>query len=43
VLIELAHRADRLWREHDEVEAGLLHTLRHGAPAWPSLGQRRTG
>lgn len=43
VLIELAHRADRLWREDDEVEAGLLHTLRHGAPPWPAVGQRRTG
>lgn len=43
VLIELAHRADRPWREHDEVEAGLLHTLRHGAPPWPAIGQRRTG
>lgn len=40
VLIELAHRADRPWREDDEVEAGLLHTLRHGAPPWPT-GQRR--
>lgn len=43
VLIELAHRADRLWREDDEVEAGLLHTLCHGAPPWPTVGQRRTG
>lgn len=43
VLIELAHRADRPWREDDEVEASLLHTLRHGAPSWPALGQRRSG
>lgn len=42
VLIELAHRADRPWREDDEVDAGLLHTLRHGAPPWPT-GPRRTG
>jgi hypothetical protein len=42
VLIELAHRADRPWREDQEVEAGLLHTLRHGAPAWPAVGQRRS-
>ena len=33
VLIELAHRADRPWCEDDEVKAGLLRTLRHGAPA----------
>ena len=43
VLIELAHRADRPWREDEEVEAGLLRTLRHGAPPWPALGQRRSG
>lgn len=43
VLIELAHRADRPWREDDEVQAGLLHTLRHGAPPWPTVGQRRSG
>jgi hypothetical protein len=42
VLIELAHRADRPWREDDEVEAGLVRTLRHGAPAWPAIGQRRS-
>ena len=42
VLIELAHRADRPWREDDEVKASLLHTLRHGAPAWPAVGQRRS-
>jgi hypothetical protein len=42
VLIELAHRADRPWREDDEVKASLLHTLRHGAPAWPAAGQRRS-
>jgi hypothetical protein len=42
VLIELAHRADRPWREDDEVEAGLLSTLRQGAPAWPAMGQRRS-
>lgn len=41
VLIELAHRADRPWREDDEVEAGLLHTICHGAPAWPAIGQQR--
>jgi hypothetical protein len=43
VLIELAHRADRPWREDEEVEAGLLRTLRHGAPPWPALGQPRSG
>ena len=43
VLIELAHRADRPWREHDEIEASLLHTINHGPPAWPAIGQRRTG
>ena len=43
VLIELAHRADRPWREHDEIEAGLLHTINHGPPPWPAIGQRRTG
>jgi hypothetical protein len=42
VLIELAHRADRPWREDQEVEAGLLRTLRHGAPPWPALGARRS-
>jgi hypothetical protein len=41
VLIELAHRADRPWCEDDEVEAGLLRTLLHGAPPWPTVGQRR--
>ena len=40
VLIELAHRADRPWREHDEVEASLLRTICRGAPAWPALGRR---
>jgi hypothetical protein len=40
VLIELAHRADRPWCEDDEVEAGLLRTLLHGAPSWPTVGQR---
>ncbi len=39
VLIELAHHADRPWREDDEVEAGLLRTLLFGAPAWPSVDQ----
>jgi hypothetical protein len=43
VLIELAHRADRPWREHDEIEASLLHTINHGPPPWPAIGQRRTG
>jgi len=42
VLIELAHRADRPWREDPEVAAGLLHTLCHGAPPWPAVGQRRS-
>jgi hypothetical protein len=42
VLIEFAHRADRPWREDDEVEAGLLRTLCHGAPPWPAIGQRRS-
>jgi hypothetical protein len=42
VLIELAHRADRPWREDDEVRASLLHTLCHGAPAWPAVRQRRS-
>ena len=41
VLIDLAHRADRPWCEDDEVEAGLLRTLVFGAPAWPSIDQRR--
>jgi hypothetical protein len=40
VLIEIAHRADRLWREDDEVYADLLRTLRHGAPPWPPLDRR---
>jgi hypothetical protein len=40
VLIELAHRADRPWCEDAEVEAGLLQTLLHGAPSWPTVGQR---
>ena len=42
VLIELAHRADRPWCEDDEVEAGLLHTLVHGAPPWPT-GEQQPG
>jgi hypothetical protein len=42
VLIDLAHRADRPWREDDEVESGLLQALRHGAPPWPAIGQRRS-
>ena len=42
VLIELAHRADRPWCEDAEVEAGLLRTLLHGAPPWPTVGQRPT-
>ncbi|MGH6912510.1 MAG: hypothetical protein ACREH3_02250 [Geminicoccales bacterium] len=37
VLIEIAHRADRPWREDGTVEASLLHTLRSGPPAWGSL------
>jgi hypothetical protein len=40
VLIEIAHRADRPWCEDGEVEAGLLRTLLHGAPAWPRIGER---
>jgi hypothetical protein len=40
VLIELAHRADRPWCEDGEVEAGLLGTLLHGAPPWPTVDQR---
>jgi hypothetical protein len=40
VLIELAHRADRPWREDEDVEAGLLRTLLRGAPRWPSAGKR---
>lgn len=37
VLIEVAHRADRPWREDGTVEASLLHTLRSGPPAWTPL------
>ena len=40
VLIELAHRADRPWCEDGEAEAGLLRTLLHGAPPWPTVEQR---
>jgi hypothetical protein len=40
VLIEIAHRADRPWCEDDEVEAGLLGTLLHGAPPWPAVNLR---
>jgi hypothetical protein len=40
VLIEIAHRADRPWCEDDEVEAGLLGTLLHGAPSWPAVKLR---
>jgi hypothetical protein len=40
VLIEIAHRADRLWREDDEVYADLLRTLLHGIPPWPPLDRR---
>jgi hypothetical protein len=40
VLIEIAHRADRPWSEDGEVEAGLLRTLRHGAPPWPTVDRR---
>ena len=39
VLIEIAHRADRPWCEDGEVEAGLLRTLLHGAPRWPTADQ----
>jgi hypothetical protein len=35
VLIDIANRAECLWREDGEVEAGLFRTLRRGAPAWP--------
>ncbi len=41
VLIDIAHRADRLWREDDEVEADLLRTLLHGAPPWPAWTDHR--
>ena len=43
VLIELAHRADRPWREDDDVEVPLLRTLLHGAPPWPRVDQRSAG
>jgi hypothetical protein len=36
VLIDLAQRADRPWREDGNVEAGLLRTLLSGAPPWPA-------
>jgi len=35
VLIDIAHRAGCSWREQGDIEAGLLPTLRHGAPPWP--------
>jgi hypothetical protein len=34
VLIDIANRAQCPWREDPEVQAGLLHSLRHGAPSW---------
>jgi hypothetical protein len=37
VLIEVAHRAERPWREDGTVEASLLHTLCSGPPPWGSL------
>jgi hypothetical protein len=37
VMIDLAQRADRPWREDDDVEAGLLRTLLSGAPPWPAV------
>jgi hypothetical protein len=37
VLIEIAHRADRPWREDGTVEASLLHTLCSGPPTWGPL------
>jgi len=40
ILIGLAHRAERPWCGHDDVEAGLLRTLLFGAPAWPGVGRR---
>lgn len=36
VLIDLAHRAYRLWYEDGEVEANLLRALLDGAPSWPT-------
>jgi hypothetical protein len=36
VLIDLTNRADCPWHEDGTVEAGLLHTLRHGPPLWSS-------
>ncbi|MGH6918697.1 MAG: hypothetical protein ACREJ0_13465 [Geminicoccaceae bacterium] len=41
VLIDLAQRADRPWREDGEVEADLLRTLLLGAPPWPTVDRRR--
>jgi hypothetical protein len=35
VLIDIANRAECLWREDGEIEAGLFRTLRRGSPAWP--------
>jgi hypothetical protein len=35
VLIDIANRAECLWREDSEVEAGLFRTLRQGGPVWP--------
>jgi hypothetical protein len=39
VLIEIAHRADRPWCEDEEVEAGFLGTLLHGAKPWPATNR----
>jgi len=36
VLIDIAHRAGCPWSEDEVAEAGLLGSLRRGAPAWPS-------
>jgi hypothetical protein len=41
VLIDLAHRADRPWREDGDVQADLLRTLLFGAPPWPTLDRHR--
>lgn len=41
VLIGVANRAECRWYEHGEAEAGLLRTLRHGAPAWPQRNPAR--
>jgi hypothetical protein len=43
VLIEIAHRADRPWREDDEVAADLLSTLWRGAPPWPAPAAASAG